>query len=191
MKHEIFGIGFDHEVIKADTLFDTFRDTDDDVIMVSKATYHHKEDNGSLDFKYKYVLHAKNLYEMTGEDESHNKWALGLDLVPMPKSLVKKERISVASYYDMNVGELDAFAVHDYGLYVPLGEVVVDVSAGFDNVMPDKFNEGASVVETINTMRGFYFDRPINRVGTTGWDLLNNWVGDGTDFITATLARHK
>lgn len=191
MKHEIFGIGFDHELTKADTLFDTVRDTDDDVIMVSKETYHHKEDNGSLDFKYKYVLHAHNLYEMTGEEEHHNKWALDLNLVPMPKSLLKKERRDVASSYDMKVGDLDVYAVYDYGLFVPLGEVVVDVSAGYDNVMPEKFNEGASVVETINSMRGFYLDRAFNRVGTTGWDLLNNWVGDGTHFITATRARRK
>ena len=191
MKHEIFGVAFDHEVLKAEDLFDTIRDTDDEVILASKKTYHHKEDDGSLDFDYKYVMHAVNLYEMTGESKDENTWGIELKLVPMPTSLLTNELSDTAELHDEYEDEVELIDIVDDGKCVQLGHDVVDVSDGYDNVMPTKFDEGASVVETINAMRGFYLDRPWNRVGTTGWDVLNTYVGNGEDFIKATFDRLK
>ena len=191
MKHEIFGIGFDHDVLKADDLFDTIRDSDDEVILASKETYHHKEDDGSLDFDYKYVMHAENLYEMTGEAVDENKWGIELKLVPMPKSLLTNELSDTAELHDEGEDDVELIDLVEDGKCVQMGFEKVDVSDGYDKVMPAKFDEGASVVETINAMRGFYLDRPWNRIGSTGWDILNNYVGNGKDFISAAFDRLK
>lgn len=191
MKHEIFGVSFEHDVLKADDLFDTIRDSDDEVILASKETYHHKEDDGSLDFDYKYVMHAENLYELTGEAVDENKWGIELQLVPMPKSLLAKELSDTAERYDESEDEVEIIDLVDEGKCVGMGYVTVDVSDGYDKVMPAKFDEGASVVETINAMRGFYLDRAWNAVGSTGWDILNSLVGNGKDFISAAFDRLK
>ena len=43
----------------------------------------------------------------------------------------------------------------------------------------------------MNAMRGFYLDKPQNRIGSTGWDILNYLVGNGKDFISVAFDRMK
>lgn len=57
--------------------------------------------------------------------------------------------------------------------------------------MNPKYDEAASVVDNMNFMRGFYLDKAQNRIGTTGWDILNDLVGNGKSFIMAALDRMK
>lgn len=191
MKHEIFNLSFDHDVVKADTLFDTVRDSDDEVVLVSKETYHHKEDDGSLDFDYKYVIHAENIGEMTGEPEDENKWGIELKLVPMPKSLLTNELSDTAELHDEDEDDVEIIDLVDDGKGVQMGFTTVPNVTNYDAVMPAKFDEAATAVDTINAMRGFYLDRAWNRIGSTGWDLLHHWVGDGRDFIGAAFDRMK
>lgn len=47
------------------------------------------------------------------------------------------------------------------------------------------------MVDNMNAMRGFYLDKPLNMIGSTGWDILNELVGNGKSFITAALDRVK
>lgn len=54
----------------------------------------------------------------------------------------------------------------------------------------DKLNDIATVVDTIDAMRGFYLDKAWNRMGTTGWDSLHEMV-EGKDAIFATINRYK
>ena len=61
----------------------------------------------------------------------------------------------------------------------------------YDAVMNPKYDEAASVVNNMNAMRGFYLDKPWNMIGSTGWDILNELVGNGKDFISAALDRMK
>jgi hypothetical protein len=191
MKHKIFGVAFDHDVLKANDLFDTIRDVDDEVVLASKETYHHKEDDGSLDFDYKYVMHAKNQYEMTGEAKDENKWGIELKIVPMPDSLLSNVLSDTAELHEEGEDEVELIDIVDDGKCVQLGFELVDVSDGYDKVMPVKFDEGASVVETINAMRSFYLDRPWNKVGSTGWDILNTYVGNGEDYIKVAFERRS
>ena len=34
-----------------------------------------------------------------------------------------------------------------------------------------------NIIEPLDRMRGFYLDRPINKLGSTGWDLIFNCLG--------------
>jgi hypothetical protein len=48
----------------------------------------------------------------------------------------------------------------------------------------------ANVFESINDLRGFYFDKYVNRIGTTGWDMINAFI-NGSDWTKATFDRYK
>ena len=190
MTHEIFGWSFDHEPKKLDDLFDCVRDADDEVIYESKQTYEHREEG--LNFDYKFVIRAKDAYELTGEPDDENVWHMEMLLVPTIDSLLPKKQKALQ---DM-VGEgwePNLIDLIDEGYYVQIGfeAVKVDPAEGYDAVMNPKYDEAASVVDNMNAMRGFYLDKPLNMIGSTGWDILNELVGNGKSFITAALDRMK
>ena len=190
MKHEIFGWPFDHEPKKLEDLFDCVRDADDEVIYESKETYEHREEG--LNFDYKFAIRTENAYEMTGEPEDENMWHMELFLVPTIDSLLpnkQKELQDMVGEY----GEPNIIDLIDEGSYVQFGfeAVKVDPDKGYDAVMLPKYDEAASVVDSMNAMRGFYLDKPLNKIGSTGWDILNGLVGNGKSFITAALDRMK
>lgn len=186
MKHEIFGWSFDHEPKKLDDLFDCVRDADDEVIFATKETYEHREEG--LNFDYKFVIRAENAYELTGEPEDEDKWHLEVMLVPTVDSLLPNKREDTIDGEDCTFIDLI-----DEGYYVQFGfeTVKVDPAEGYDAVMNPKYDEAASVIDNMNAMRGFYLDKPLNMIGSTGWDILNELVGNGKSFITAALDRVK
>lgn len=53
----------------------------------------------------------------------------------------------------------------------------------------DSLDDVASVVEVVDSFRGFYIDKPWNRIGTTGWDTLKHNVNGETLFKFNGLAR--
>lgn len=190
MKHEIFGWVVDHEPKKLDDLFDCVRDADGEVIYESKQTYEHREEG--LNFDYKFVIRAENAYELTGEPEDENVWHMEMHLVPTIDSLLPKKQKALQ---DM-VGEgwePNLIDLIDEGSYVQFGfeAVKVDPDKGYDAVMNPKYDDAASVIDNMNAMRGFYLDKPWNMIGSTGWDILNELVGNGKSFITAALDRMK
>lgn len=190
MKHEIFGWSFDHEPKKLDDLFDCVRDADDEVIYESKQTYEHREEG--LNFDYKFVIRAENAYELTGEPEDENVWHMEMLLVPTIDSLLPKRQKDLQDMVGED-GEPNIIDLIDDGSYVRFGfeAVKVDPDKGYDAVMNPKYDEVASVVDIMNSMRGFYLDKPWNRIGSTGWDMLNDLVGNGKSFIMASLDRMK
>ena len=172
MKHEIFGWVVDHEPKKLDDLFDCVRDADGEVIYESKQTYEHREEG--LNFDYKFVIRAKDAYELTGEPEDENVWHLEVMLVPTVDSLLTNKREDTIDGEDCTFIDLI-----DAGFYVQFG---------FEAVKVDRYKWYDA---GINAMRGFYLDKPLNMIGSTGWDILNELVGNGKSFITAALDRMK
>lgn len=186
MKHEIFGWSFDHEPNKLDDLFDCVRDADDEVIFATKQTYEHREEG--FNFDYKFVIRAEDAYELTGEPEDENVWHMEMLLVPTIDSLLPKKQKALQDMVGED-GEPNLIDLIDEGSYVQIGfeAVKVDPAEGLN----PKYDEAASVVDNMNAMRGFYLDKPQNRIGSTGWDILNELVGNGKSFITAALDRMK
>jgi hypothetical protein len=190
MEHEIFGIAFNHETQKVGDLFDGLRDNEEEVVYESKKTYKHREEG--LNFDYKYVIKAENLEYFTGDSADKDMWSVELMLVPTIDSILPKHRDSLIAQcgegYEPNLCDLV-----DEGSYVQIGyeRVYVDPDAGCDAVMGKKYDEIATVTEHVDSMRGFYLDKPYNMIGSTGWDIVNNLVGDGKSFIDAALDRWK
>ena len=48
----------------------------------------------------------------------------------------------------------------------------------------------ASIVDNIDSLRGFYLDKAQNRIGTDGWMMLDDYIND-VDFVKATLEKFK
>lgn len=190
MKHEIFGWVVDHEPKKLDDLFDCVRDADGEVIYESKQTYEHREEG--LNFGYKFVIRAEDAYELTGEPDDENVWYMEMLLVPTIDSLLPKKQKALQDMVGED-GEPNIIDLIDEGSYVQFGfeAVKVDPDKGYDAVMNPKYDDAASVVNNMNAMRGFYLDKPWNMIGSTGWDILNELVGNGKSFIMAALERMK
>lgn len=194
MKHNIFGVHTDQTVNFADKFDCIYEDCG--AYYETKETYQHREDG--LNFDYKYCVEIIDFEECCGGEEMHNKYGIELTLVPVFKSLCKEKQTSVMECCGVEEDAVNSMDIRQYGLGVQVGyeEVVAsanDLSSGcFEE--SDKFKERltdiASVFETIDALRGFYLDKTMNLIGTTGWDLLNDCI-NGKDFIKATLAKYE
>ena len=174
MKHEIFGISTDMD-IKFDEKFEVIYNDSERMVAQSKETFTHDEDG--LTFNYKYVIEVINGGACGVED----KYYVELSIVPTYDSLGKQHKKSVLSYACVDECDVNIYDVFDYGLSLSIGCVKLPIN----NTPMDEhkkligtLDSIASVFEAINAMRGFYFDRYINRVGNTGWDFLNDFIND-------------
>lgn len=116
------------------------------------------------------VVRVTNLAHATGDDG----FLVEAEMAPHPKHLTEKTRERVG-------GEADLYDIVTYGLGIPI-----------DNVQADSPSEGYAEIKesTIagNLVPAFLMDKPINRIGTTGWDMLRDAVED-VDAHRATMDR--
>jgi hypothetical protein len=174
MKHEIFGISTDMD-IKFDEKFEVIYDSGETMIAQSKETFTHEEEG--LNFKYKYVIEVADGNTWDGE----NNYYIELSVVPTFDSLCNKKKeylLDSACVEECDVNIYDVFN-EGYSLFIgyekyPTNDIPMDehkeVTSALDSI--------ASVFETINAIRGFYFDKYVNRIGNTGWDFLNDFIND-------------
>lgn len=186
MKHEIFGVSTD-KGIKFNEKFEVIFDNSDTMIAQSKETFTHEEEG--LNFKYKYVIEVADGNTWDGE----NDYYVGLSVVPTFDSLCNKKKENIldsACVEECDVNIYDVFS-KGYALSIgyekyPTNDIPMDehkeVMSALDSI--------ASVFETINAMRDFYFDRYVNRIGNTGWDFLNDYIND-IPFTDRLMKRYK
>ena len=158
--------------------FKTIRDIStygDESLYLSKKSFLHNED--SIRFRYRYAIESCTL-----ADNGPEKTYYYLYLVPEYESLSENRKRSVAECTSDDPETTDVF---DYGLHVLMGSECID--GGFDKSVVDCI---ANVVDFIDNMRGFYLDRYQNRLGSTGWDYLYDFVKD-VDCFKAALDRFK
>lgn len=168
MSNKIFGIELLSSVINVNDKFVCVFDDDDMVFYESKETFHHEEEGLTFDYKYAIV----------GE-YCEGKTYYSLDLVPCANSLNEKKRADVASCSCMDEEDIETYDIWSYGCNVHLG-CESEEGEEFNNKYFDLI---ASVFETINSMRGFYLDKAVNRIGNSGWDMLNDFV-NGIPFLS-------
>lgn len=185
MKHEIFGIKTDEDNNKFEDKFDTLYD-DCGAFFESKETFHH-EDETSFDFKY--CVEVCDLSSACGEE----KYGIELAVVPMFNSLCEKQKKSILDCSCVSEDEVTTMDIYQEGTSIMIGYTDVP-----NEGKPWDECEGvvkalaaiANVFESINGLRGFFFDKKINKIGTTGWDLIDSFV-NGSDWLKATLDRYK
>lgn len=171
-------------------MFDTICEYDSESYYESKKTYRHEEDDFTFD--YKMVVRVEDFYELSGEEEYKDKLFFELLMVPTTKYFNKNklENIAHSSCLE-DISEVNNYDIVSYGCGAGLGsEMVGGIRSWRSKKITDKLNDIATVVDTIDAMRGFYLDKAWNRMGTTGWDSLHEMV-EGKDAIFATINRYK
>ena len=154
------------------------------VLMISRKEYEHVEDG--LTFKYRYIIRALDLTEATGEDGEPI--VVELLLTPTHDSLCEEERKSISeSMMWSSHGLSDEWKTIDIAEY---GSAVTMECEAIELVNEDEYSlmelaEMVDVVEritmvyeAIDSLRGFFLDRPWNLIGTNGWDTLKSAVNN-------------
>lgn len=188
MQHNIFGISTNGDQRFADKFNTVF---DESESYFESQVFHHDVDD-DIKFDYTYCVHVFDWREYDSK-----KCAIGIQLylVPTFQSLTKEKQDSVLSCCCIDADDVTVMDMVSYGIGVPLGYVEVEVDENFeydtdDDKIASVLDSIANVYETIDAMRGFYLDKPVNRLGSDGWDLLYDYV-NGNDFIQSTLDRYK
>lgn len=186
-KYNAFGIGTNVLYHRLNEKFDVVvSDPSSQIFLQSKEVFHHKEDG--LVFDYRYCIDVINLADWTGED---GKVLVNLKLVPEFGSLCVQRQADVFSYSGLeNSNEVGSYDVDGYGLSVPIGSETLEITTSIDRSRKVKrlLDTIASVFESINSLRGFYLDRPVNMIGVNGWDLLDDFI-NGEDYVKSALIR--
>ena len=167
---------------KFDDLFEEIYDGDGDGIWATKRTY--RQIDPGCSFKYKYVFQA--IYP---DDEDDKDIATSLSLVMMPELFCKAKRAKLAEVSGMDEDKLEVYDVFSNGW-----EGVVQLAAktvhGEKELKLAK-DTAASCLSAFDGMRGFFIDRSLNMVGTTGWDMIFEAKGRIKDALKASLRRLK
>ena len=186
MKHEIFGISTDMD-IKFDEKFEVIYDNSERMIAQSKETFTHEEEG--FNFKYKYVVDVIDGCTWDGEDVYY----IDFVLVPTYDSLGEKHKKSVLSSACVDECDVNIYDVLADGVSLFLGSETFstnDVPMDENEEVMGALDSIASVFELINSIRGFYFDRYVNKIGNTGWDFLNDYIND-IPFTDSLMKRYK
>lgn len=173
---------------------------DGQLTLLSKETYRH-EDEG-LDFGYRYVVTALDMRRAAGEG---NVVWVQLYLVPEPGSWCEESLRKAATAYGWEKEPVASIlekmwpqdAIENgYGVLFGRDHVEYDPQAhdeGFYDVLDNRdvknmVDAAASAVGLYDNTRGFSLDKFQNRIGSTGWDVLNECL-HGRDMIRAGLER--
>lgn len=167
---------------KFDDLFDEVYDDYSEGIWATKRTY--RQQDPSCPFKYKYVFRA--IYP---DDEDDKDIATSLSLVMMPESFCKAKRAKLAEVSGMDEDKLEVYDVFSNG-WDGVVQFATKTVHGEEGLRLAK-DEAASCLSAFDGMRGFFIDRPLNMVGTTGWDMIFEAKGRIKDALKASLRRIK
>lgn len=189
-------IGFDgtyaQNVKKAKSFsraFETLVDYDSESYYKSKKTYHHDEDEFSFD--YNYFVKVEDLYDLSGDDEHKGKFFVELTMIPTKEYCNEKILSNVAQFNGCEIDEIRLHDIVDSGYGARIGyETIEKIYSWNSPKLSNTLNGIATVIDTIDSMRGFYLDNYENRIGTTGWDKLHEMI-DGTDAINETMKRWR
>lgn len=175
-KYKFCGASVDCLYEKFDDVFEQVFDED---LWVTKKTYRHSEPG--LSYKYKYAL---------GEFESDDgKVELALYMALLPESLCKSKRADLAKSSGVDEKDLSVADVVWYG-----GQCVIFGSEAVDNTeetIRTVKDTVASCLFAFDGMYGFWMDRYVNRIGTTGWDIVKEAKGRIKDAIKSGMRRWR
>lgn len=161
--------------------FECIQDDDIEIVYLSKKKYEHREEG--LNFDYKYIVSALDMTEFDEEPNEDNTYCIEVYLVVSPECLHEKVKNDIE--YSTN-GYCDYLDVVQYGL----GIIMLHDSKPYSEKEVDEvMNNVSCLVEHIDRMRGFHLDRHVNKVGNTGWDLIDNCL-DGVSFIDRWIEKN-
>ena len=190
MKYEFGNVSTELDDFKLDDHVENNYNDGERWLLWSKSTYKCYLDEKEVEFKL--VVQADDLYGLCGDKFCKGKVEVELYLVPLAKCCNEATLKKANGGDDRPTDEQDLF---DYGCTVLMGRESLEDIEGDDPLETDTVkhtvHSAVAVLSAYGGMCGFYLDRYQNRIGSTGWDYLNEWCGDGTDFCQAALNRWK
>ena len=147
--------------------FDEVLVDDDYGYWESKETFHHEEEN--LNFDFKYVIEYGVSYGKQPQG------CYQLVIIPTKEFWHKSIMDAVCACSGIEPDDANIMDACAYGSIIPLGCNHVEPMSD-DEREPNQevLDAIASVYQHIESLRGFYFDRPMNGLGNTGWDYLRH-----------------
>jgi len=176
---KIFGISFnakqDFDISNEFEQVSSFEDGEEENVFVSKKIYDHDNDP-DIEFKYQYVITC-------WVSPENNICYYQLRIVPTFESLHQSRKDEVVDFCGC-----EQVSISDM---IECGMNVIMDSTSSENWYDQKIVDRiAQVIDTIDSFFGFYLDKYQNRIGTTGWDMMYDFI-KGKDWDKATFARLK
>ena len=148
------------------------------------------DDDREVEFKL--VVQVEDLYGISGEESWKGTVDIEVLLVPLAKCCNEATLKKANTDEDRPTDEQDLF---DSGCYVVMGRETLEGIEGDTpldtEVVEDKIKAAVASMTFYGGTCGFSLDRYQNRIGSTGWDYLNEWCGNGLDACNAALDRWK
>lgn len=169
-KFNIFGISGNLTEKDWEKHFVCSRDESKSHYFKSLKTFHHDDD---ISFDYKFVVRFDEMYWINSKD-----FAFDFSLVFLPDSLSENNLESIMRTCGIEKEDVNVYDIYDQGfLSISFGSGTCAKGKLFDTMV-----QISNVYEIFNTFFGYYVDKPINRIGTTGWDIIKHAV-KGTDIF--------
>lgn len=146
------------------------RDDGETFCFESLKKFHHDDE---ISFDYKFVVRFDEMYWENSTD-----FAFDFSLVFLPDSLSENNLESIMSTCGIEKEDVNVYDVFDQGfLNISFGSGTCAKDKIFDTIL-----QISNIYEMMNSFIGFYIDKPVNRIGTTGWDVIEHAV-KGTDIF--------
>jgi len=127
------------------------------------------KDEYCLNYKYKYLVKVTDLSAVSDDEEYEDKYEIMLYHMISPESMAQERIDEVVSC----CGDKDYISIVEYG--------TLDVLLGYKIASKDELeqyvNAAREAIQLIDSMRGFYLDKPVNRLGTDGWHIIRYALG--------------
>jgi hypothetical protein len=136
---------------------------------ITKDIYEHIEEG--LEHKYYYAIQIIDCDSAYGEEG----FDVILHYVIHPHSVCERivDRILEQFCDDFSIEDIAWFDLMHEGCTIQLGSKHVKDEVELEKALL----EAMSSVEAINGLRGFWLDRQLNMLGTTGWDIIKYALG--------------
>jgi len=161
--------------------FELCRDDDFYAVYLSKKKFKHEEED--MNFEYKYGILVTDLSDYLEEHEGGLTIAVELLLVVSPYSMTEEEKEYLMGFtgvdmYTTEESMYEDLILHGYGIRFGIEYVKDEKQVELSKIpgVIEVVQAITEVYEGIDLVRGFYLDKPWNKVGTNGWDVIKNIV---------------
>lgn len=177
--NELFGISSESGV-------DLYPEDDIEILMDDRPMIIHGETlTHDEDFQFKYAYMIENTVFFDREEffdrEDNHQELYSLQMVLHPDSFcesVKREACRVYGRED-DLDSMTYYESKEFG--ITLSEENFQSVHDYDKAMAIMRTGLSFAYSAIDSMRGFYLDERLNKIGTTGWDFIRYILGESDD----------
>lgn len=165
--------GFEMESLNEVTTLsyaEVFNDGDSVIIETEKVFKHTEE---SLDFEYRYAIETLDWFKITGDKQYKDMTYITVYLVPTLESLNVTIIESLKDIYRddfYNIGTSELLAE---GYAIRFVDELIENKNSDECVLFAKH-----LIPHLDSLRGFYLDKPFNMIGTNGWKMLQDYINN-------------